>query len=159
MQGLHRLANGEYLIKQPKSKRSKRMVSMSPSLAIVLREHRLHQEAQSAILGLALLGSNLVFSYADGNCLRPDSVTRAFKTLAESLGITGVHFHSLRHTHATLMLTQGVHPKVVQERLGHSSIAITLDTYSHVAPGIQEAAAKKFDEVFQFSKNNALANG
>lgn len=56
-----------------------------------------------------------------------------------------MRFHDLRHTHASLMLAQGVHPKVVQERLGHATIGITLDTYSHVVPGLQEAAAKRFD--------------
>ena len=58
-----------------------------------------------------------------------------------------VRLHDLRHTHASLLLKQGVHPKVVQERLGHSSISITLDTYSHVAPGLQEAAAAGFDAI------------
>jgi integrase len=57
-----------------------------------------------------------------------------------------ITFHDARHTHATLLLKAGVHPKVVQERLGHSSISVTLDTYSHVVPGMQEAAAMKFDE-------------
>lgn len=57
-----------------------------------------------------------------------------------------MHLHNLRHTHASLMLKAGVHPKIVSERLGHSSVAFTLDTYSHVVPGLQEAAALKFDE-------------
>lgn len=56
------------------------------------------------------------------------------------------------HTHASLMLKQGIHPKIVQERLGHSSIQMTIDTYSHVAPGIQEAAAKQFDDIFGKNK-------
>ncbi|GAH79326.1 unnamed protein product, partial [marine sediment metagenome] len=60
-----------------------------------------------------------------------------------------IRFHDLRHTHATLMLKQGIHPKIVSERLGHASIAITLDTYSHILPGLQEAAAKSFDELLE----------
>jgi integrase len=64
-------------------------------------------------------------------------------------GIPDIRLYDLRHTHATIMLSQGVHPKVVSERLGHSSIAITLDTYSHVLPGIQAASAKRFDEGLQ----------
>ena len=63
-------------------------------------------------------------------------------------GLKVIRSHDARHSHASLMLKQGIHPKVVQERLGHSSISITLDTYSHVAPGLQEAAAKRFDEAF-----------
>ena len=57
-----------------------------------------------------------------------------------------MHLHDLRHTHASLLLQQGVHPKVVSERLGHANIQITLDTYSHLLPGLQEAAALRFDE-------------
>jgi len=76
-------------------------------------------------------------------------VTKAFRKLARSVGLDGLRFHDLRHAHATLMLQQGIHPKIVSERLGHSSIAITLDTYSHVLPGLQEAAAKRFEEGLQ----------
>ena len=65
-------------------------------------------------------------------------------------------FHDLRHTHATLMLWQGIHPKIVSERLGHSSIAITLDTYSHVMPGLQEAAAQRFEEGLQMGRSEVL---
>ncbi len=65
--------------------------------------------------------------------------------MARRSGLHGIRLHDARHTHASLMLKQGVHPKIVQERLGHSSIQITLDTYSHVAPGLQEAAANRFD--------------
>ena len=63
-------------------------------------------------------------------------------------GIEPVRLHDARHSHASIMLKQGTHPKIVQERLGHSSIAITLDTYSHVAPSLQEAAAVRFDRAF-----------
>ncbi len=68
--------------------------------------------------------------------------------LAARTSVKVIRLHDARHTHASLMLKQGIHPKVVQERLGHSSIQITLDTYSHVAPGLQEVAAKRFDEAF-----------
>ena len=67
--------------------------------------------------------------------------------LAAKAGVKSIRLHDGRHTHASLMLKQGIHPKIVQERLGHSSISVTLDTYSHVAPGMQEAAATRFDEV------------
>ncbi|MBI2872652.1 MAG: tyrosine-type recombinase/integrase [Chloroflexi bacterium] len=76
----------------------------------------------------------------------PNTLTRAFLKLARLAGITGVRLHDMRHTHASLMLRQGVHPKIVQERLGHATVAITLDLYSHVLPGLQEeAAAAKFE--------------
>lgn len=69
-----------------------------------------------------------------------------------------IRFHDLRHTHATLMLKQGIHPKIVSERLGHASVAITLDTYSHVLPGLQEAAAERFDMLLQ-SRQTEVEDG
>ena len=79
----------------------------------------------------------------------PDSITHAWVKLARSVGLQGIRLHDTRHTHAFLLLKRGVHPKVVQERLGHASIAIALDTYSHVAPGLQEAAAKRLEEALR----------
>ncbi|MDP6348131.1 MAG: site-specific integrase, partial [Dehalococcoidia bacterium] len=73
---------------------------------------------------------------------------------AEKAGVKRIRFHDARHTHASLMLKQGIHPKIVQERLGHSTIAMTLDIYSHVAPGLQEAAAQSFDTLVN-NRNNA----
>ena len=87
-----------------------------------------------------------MFSHPDGRPFRPNSVGRAFQVIAESVGLNGIRLHDLRHAHATVLLQQGVHPKIVQERLGHSSVATTLDIYSHVLPGLQEAAARRFDE-------------
>jgi len=69
------------------------------------------------------------------------------RTLARHAGLKGVRLYDARHTHASLMLKQGVNPKIVQERLGHTSIQTTLDTYSHVATGLQEAAAESFDKL------------
>ena len=100
------------------------------------------------MLGLGSLGAeDFVFSQADGKPLLPDSVTRAWVRLRSRAGIKGIRFHDLRHTHASLMLKQGIHPKIVQERLGHANIGVTLDTYSHVLPGLQKAVARRFDEV------------
>nr|MQY56296.1 tyrosine-type recombinase/integrase [Dehalococcoidia bacterium] len=76
----------------------------------------------------------------------PSTVSHAFVNTIRKAGLPHIRLHDLRHTHATLMLKASVHPKVVSERLGHSSIRITLDTYSHVLPGIQEAAAQRFDD-------------
>ena len=98
---------------------------------------------------------DLVLCYPDGAPLPPNSVTKAFHKLTKSVGMSGIRLHDLRHTHATLMLRQGVHPKVVSERLGHSLVAITLDTYSHVLPGIKAAAAQCFDEGLQRTKFRA----
>jgi integrase len=70
---------------------------------------------------------------------------RSFYPLLERAGLPRMRFHDLRHTAATLLLAQGVHPKIVQEMLGHSTISLTLDTYSHVIPGLQEEAAAKME--------------
>ncbi|RPI50022.1 MAG: site-specific integrase [Deltaproteobacteria bacterium] len=91
--------------------------------------------------------SELVFCHYDGRPLLPNTVTHAWIKLVRHCGLHGIRLHDVRHTHASLLLKQGIHPKIVQERLGHGSIQITLDTYSHVAPGLQQAAAQKFDDI------------
>jgi len=143
---LHRLNNGEIIFCETKTAKSKRMVALSPRTCITLREHRDKQAQNRLLMGTTLQESDLVFSKLDGSPLLPDSVSHAFSVLASRLGLKGIHLHSARHTHATLMLKQGVHPRVVQERLGHASISVTLDVYSHVMPGMQEMAAKGFDK-------------
>lgn len=145
---LHQLKDGSFVWRQPKSDRSRRMITLTPSTALVLREHRENQSSIKLLQGLLLKDDDLVFSQSDGSPYRPDTITHAWTKLARKVGLKGIRLHDARHTHASLMLKQGIHPKIVQERLGHSSIQITLDTYSHVAPGLQEAAAKKFDEAF-----------
>ena len=144
---IHQLHNGDIIFQQTKTDKSRRMVSLSPSTAIVLREHRELQEKMRQSLGLTLTDEDLVFCQIDGKPLLPDSITHAWMKLARRTGMKGIRLHDARHTHASLMLKQGIHPKIVQERLGHSSIQITLDTYSHVAPGLQQAAANRFDDI------------
>ncbi|MFC2022312.1 tyrosine-type recombinase/integrase [Chloroflexota bacterium] len=87
--------------------------------------------------------------------IRPNTITRAWTILATRTGLKIIRLHDARYSHAPFMLKQGVHPKIVQERLGHSTIAITQDTYSHVSPGLQEAAAKHFGEAFTTKYNEA----
>ncbi|MRQ96631.1 site-specific integrase, partial [Bacillus anthracis] len=78
------------------------------------------------------------------------SLTQLWKKLIKKCGVPDIRFHDLRHTHATLMLKQGIHPKIVSERLGHKKVGITLDTYSHVVPGLQEKAVEDFaNNLFQ----------
>jgi len=146
VQTLQQLRNGEYIFREPKSKRGRRQIALSPSLAVLLWEHRLKQEHTRKLLGKPLAPTDLVFSKPDGKPLRPNTVSRALQEIARSIGLRGVRLHDLRHAHATILLQQGVHPKIVQERLGHSTVATTLDIYSHVLPGLQEAAARRFDE-------------
>ncbi len=149
---IHYMKDGRVIIRQPKSRYSRRNIALPPALCVMLRKHRAKQAEDKKALGLDLQDRDLVFSLPDGTSIRPDTVTRAFKHYAERVGLPTGRFHDLRHTHATLLLKQGVHPKIVSERLGHSGIAITMDTYSHVLPGLQEEAARRFDEVLQQSK-------
>ena len=151
---IHQLHSGDIIFRQPKTDKGRRLIALSPSTAILLREHRAQQELVRQMLGKSLTDDDLVFCQPDGSPLLPDSITRAWHNLAHRCGLDGIRLHDARHTHASLMLKQGIHPKIVQERLGHASIQITLDTYSHVAPGLQEAAALKFDEVFASRHEN-----
>ncbi|MBI2859681.1 MAG: tyrosine-type recombinase/integrase [Chloroflexi bacterium] len=144
-QAMHRLRGGQTVFLEPKTSKGRRQVALSPSAVLVLRSHREKAEADNALLGSSLTRDSLVFSLVDGSPMSPDGVSRAFKRIAKHAGFPGVRLHDLRHSHASLMLKQGVHPKIVQERLGHATIAITLDVYSHVTPGLQEAAAQAFD--------------
>lgn len=134
--------------KEPKTSKSKRLIALSPSSAIVLKEHKEKQcELRESLDYPTLSENDLVFSHYDGSPLLPNSVTHAWIKIVRRCGLSGIRLHDARHTHASLLLKQGVHPKIVQERLGHGSIQITLDTYSHVAPGLQQAAANNFDDL------------
>jgi len=82
----------------------------------------------------------------------PNTVSHNWIKLVRRTGLHGIRLHDARHSHASLMLKQGVHPKIVQERLGHASIQVTLDTYSHVAPGLQQIAAETFDNIVLHKK-------
>ncbi len=154
--GLHHLKDGSYIFTQLKSVKSYRTIALSPSAIITLQEHWEKQVSQAAMLGLSISSDSLVFSTFDGKPLRPNTISRAWHNLAAKAGVRVIRFHDARHTHASIMLKQGIHPKIVQERLGHSTISITLDTYSHVAPGLQEAAAKRFDDAIQINHNKSV---
>jgi integrase len=145
---LHALKGGQVVIRQPKSAKGRRMIALTPENASVLRQHREKQALERAMLGAPLKDEDLVFSDSDGKPLLPNTVTHAWIKLVRRTGVKPIRLHDARHSHASLMLKQGTHPKIVQERLGHASIQITLDTYSHVAPGLQEAAASRFDQAF-----------
>ncbi len=151
---LHHLKDGSYVFTQPKSTRSRRTIALSPSAILTLRDHYEKQKLEQAMLGISLKDDDLVFGQLDGKPLRPNTVTRAWTMLAGRAGVKVIRLHDARHTHASLMLKQGVHPKIVQERLGHASIQMTLDTYSHVAPGLQQAAAEGFDRLLNRKAEN-----
>jgi integrase len=141
--------------KEPKSNKSRRLVALTPANCSILREHKQKQVNLRIALELPKLsGDDLVFCHWDGEPYLPDSISHAWMKLANKTGLKGVRLHDSRHTMATLLFKQGVHPKVVQERLGHSSISLTLDTYSHLVPGLQQAAAVKLDDILKPKESN-----
>jgi integrase len=137
--GLVQLHTGERLIGPPKSGKS-RSVDLPEQAVNCFRMLSDSQKGRRP--------EDLVFCHSDGSELLPDTVTRAFGRLAAQVGLKGVRFHDLRHGHASLLLGEGVHLKVVSERLGHAGIGITGDLYSHVLPGLQREAAMKLSEKF-----------
>ncbi len=131
----------------PKTRSSRRTVSLDARVVAVLRAHRRRQLEERLAWGEAWVESGYVFCVENGEPIHPEDISTAFERLVKQLGLPEVRLHDLRHTSATLALAAGIHPKVVSERLGHSSIAITLDLYSHVIPGLQEEAAEKLGEL------------
>ncbi len=140
--------HGEGLIfSKPKSRSGRRLIMLGSTTTQKLRDHKRHQHMQIQDAGKEWEALDLVFPESNGSPSKPRKITRHFKTLLLEAGLPNIRFHDLRHTSATLMLQCGVHPKIVQERLGHSSIGITLDIYSHVIPVMQSKAAEKIDEL------------
>ena len=133
---------------RPKTARSRRAIALPQFLRPFLERQRRAQAEQQERLGEAWQRSDLVVTRNDGSPVNPDSLSSAWRRLLRKHALPPVRFHDLRHAHATLMLLQGVHPKVVSERLGHASVGITLDTYSHVLPSLQSQAVEAFDRLF-----------
>ncbi len=131
--------------KDTKTARARRTIPLGPTAVETLRRLRRRQLEERLAQGSAYCDRGIVFADALGRPLSPYRVSQRFPTLVKRLGLVPLRFHDLRHTHASLLLARGVHPKIVSERLGHASIAITLDTYSHVLPNLQEEAARDLD--------------
>jgi integrase len=138
---------GGFTFGAPKTAKSRRSIKL-PDIAISsLRRHRKAQLEEKMRLGELFADQGLVFTSRVGTPIsRQDLITRSFKPLLKRAGLPDIRFHDLRHTCATLLLGKGVHAKLVQELLGHATISITLDTYSHVLPGMGDAAAGAMDE-------------
>jgi integrase len=128
---------------EPKTARSRRTVALDAATVAVLRTHRARQAEERLWMGAGYTDSGLLFAMPDGQPIHPDRFTRTFTSLVKRHGLPVIRVHDLRHTWATLALQAGVHPKVVSERLGHSTTVITLDLYSHVAPAMDADAAER----------------
>lgn len=127
--------NGNPEIAEPKTKYSRRRIDLDKRCIEIFRRIRAENNAE------------YVFCKKDGSIIGRESITQSFKRMCKAASIPYRSFHALRHTHASILLSKGIHPKIVQERLGHSKISTTLDTYSHLIPGIQKVAVEVFDEI------------
>ncbi len=132
---------------QPKSHRSRRPIALSPETVKVLSDHRREQVEDRLRAGPGYEDRDLVFADPVGRAVYDSTVRRAFYGIIRVAGLGHLRIHDLRHTAATLMLRAGVNPKVVSERLGHATVSITLDTYSHVLPDMQREAAAALDSI------------
>lgn len=148
---LQKNKNNDLELMPTKTKSSKRTIELLSYTIPILKEHLEKQIHNKETLGEDYIDGDFVLCKIDGNPYDPDYITRNFARymtkLSKELSIPKIRFHDLRHTHATLLLKQGVHIKVVSERLGHASVSITLDTYSHVLPNMQKEAAKKLNDL------------
>ena len=133
-------------VKQPKTDSSSRTIAL-PRIAIeAIKKYRVEQAQLCLQLGKGLTPESMLFDEFSGLNI-PNRITVNFRSFIKTHGFKHVTFHDLRHTHATHLLEQNIHPKIVSERLGHSTIALTMNTYSHVMPTMQEEAANKVDDM------------
>ena len=149
VQSLQRIGRTGLRFVPPKSAKSRRSVALDEDTVEMLRAHHGGQILVMAQLGATYEDNGLVFPGPVGKPLDPATLTRNFEKLVMRTMMGRFRLHDLRHFHASMLLKAGVHLKVVQERLGHSSIAITADTYSHVAPSLQKEAADVFSRYMQ----------
>jgi integrase len=140
------LVAGEAVEGTPKSGAG-RLVDLDAGTVTLLGRWRTKQLQERLAWGEAWTNSGYVFTTEDGKPLNPETISTRFETLAKRSGMPAIRLHDLRHTSATIALGVGVHPKVVQERLGHADISITLDLYSHVAPGMGADAASRIGDL------------
>jgi integrase len=133
--------NREVVVSEPKTIKGRRVIALDPGTVKVLKGQAARQLDEHREWDEAWVETGLVFTAENGAALDPESVTRYFRQAVAKSMLPPIRLHDLRHTHATLALQAGIHPKVVSERLGHATISITLDTYSHAIPAMQEEAA------------------
>ncbi len=145
---LVRVPGREPALEDTKTPRGRRVIPLSDQPLEALQQHRRLQVQWRLKLGAVYQDQELIFSNETGGFADSHNITgRHFKPILTRAGLPALRLYDLRHSCATLLMASGEHPKVVQERLGHASIALTLDTYSHVVPGMQERASERLDEL------------
>ncbi len=138
----------EPILKEPKTARSRRTISLPRRAVDELRTHKTKQARERLMCGAGYRDEDLVFAGPDGSPFDPTKVSQRFLAFRREHGIEA-RFHDLRHTHATLMLKAGEPVKVVADRLGHATAMLTLDTYAHVLPGMDAGAADRFGQMLE----------
>jgi integrase len=141
--GLHRVSGQGFVYEEPKAERSRRTLALPSQLAEGLRAQRSAQLGERAAAGPLWEDNDLVFSQPNGRPIERKSDWHAWKALLKEAGVREVRLHDGRHTAATLLLSEGVHPRVVMEVLGHAQMRTTTDTYSHVMPAVDRDAADR----------------
>ena len=131
--------------KSTKNETGGRPVALSATVVDELRAHRVARAQDLLKLGMRLTDDDLVIGHADGSMMTPIHISQTWGRKIKKSGLKRIRFHDLRHSHATQMLSNNVHPKIASECLGHSKVSITLDLYNHVIPGMQEDAAALVD--------------
>jgi integrase len=152
------VASAEQTVQGVREKETKsgnsRSVALSSTFVDELRQHRLRQAQSLLAIGVRLTDEHHVVTREDGQPLQPRSLSHAFtKFMRQHGGLKRIRLHDLRHTHATHMLASGVHPKIAQERLGHSSVSVTIDLYSHILPNMQVEAVNRVDATLKEALN------
>lgn len=138
-----------YVEAEPKTQRSRRSIDVAPFALVALKEHRVRQLEAKLKAGQNWEEHDYIFCTFGGRHLNPNYVVDELKKLLKRAGLPDIRFHDLRHSVASLLFAMEVHPKIVQELLGHSNISITMDIYSHMLPGMQQEAVKKLDQALQ----------
>ena len=134
------------VFEEPKAKSSSRLLALSVASVDLLARYKREQADQRRFQGADLGDEELLLTWPGGTPITPDAASKAVPRIAKQAGLGHVTLHELRHTNATLMLRQDVHPKIVQARLGHATISTTMDLYSHVLPGMDAAAAQSIED-------------
>lgn len=151
---LQREAGHGFVLVDPKTAKSRRNVYLAGGTIVALKQHLRLQEAERRAAGSSWQATHdLVFKSEVGKPMQDGQVSWSFHKALEKAELPRIRIHDLRHTAATQLLERGVHPKVVQEMLGHSTITLTLDTYSHVMPGLHAQAAKEMQRLFKEQDN------
>jgi len=152
---LSRGKGGTWELGQPKTASGRRSIALPASCVAALRKHRARQAEDRLLLGPMWQDAGFVFTNETGGPLHVNTLNYRFEKLIAAASVPAIRFHDLRHTSATLLLAQGVHPKIVQERLGHADISMTLNRYSHVMPGMQRQAADTLDAALDAARRAA----